>query len=188
MSDVVNIKDVNLGLDLKGSEGMDVNHLSRARAQYLFEQHNVLIQQIQFADAKAAAVMTLVGIMALRGPIDLMADLMTPMSIVFGVASSITVLFCLLSVFPRYPGTRVRKKLTATERWSWPGLASGELSPQEYASFLQTCEMSQLLHSVAVSNAKVAQVLLQKFLFLRLAFIAAAVSVLLLLFRVFLIP
>ena len=58
------ISEVDLTLPLAGTEGFDINYIGRIRTQYLFAQHQALVAQTQFADAKAAALMTLVGLIA----------------------------------------------------------------------------------------------------------------------------
>ena len=61
------LDDLELNIALEGCEGLDVNYVSRIRAQYLFIQHQTMITQMQFADAKAAALIALVGVAAVRG-------------------------------------------------------------------------------------------------------------------------
>ena len=63
------LESLPLDLRLQGSEGLDVNHASRLRMQFLVGQQASLVTQTQFADAKAAALMTLMGLVALNGPV-----------------------------------------------------------------------------------------------------------------------
>ena len=65
------IEDVELNRPLAGHEGVDTNHASRARIQTLLDQHASLVTQTQFADAKSAALITLIGLLALKGPMPL---------------------------------------------------------------------------------------------------------------------
>ena len=58
---------------VEGHEGLDANHASRLRMQFLASQHASLVTQVQFADAKAAALMTLMGLVALNGPVKIAA-------------------------------------------------------------------------------------------------------------------
>jgi hypothetical protein len=169
-----NIEDIDLTLPLAGTEGHDVNHVSRVRTQYLFAQHNALLTQIQFADAKAGALMTVMGLIVLRGPIAWNSDNVPPLlhhSFLF--LSAVAVIFCFWTVFPRYPGKAARRKLAEDERWSWLALSAETMSPAEYGAFMQTSEVSQLVHSVARSNAAVAAILLRKYTALRIGFVAA---------------
>jgi Pycsar effector protein len=165
------LDDIDLSLPLAGSEGLDINHASRARIQYLGDQHQALLTQIQFADAKSFALMTLLGLIALRGPIEMHSAAENPvLGNVFLVVSAISVFCCFWAVFPRYPTARSRREMLVYDRWSWPSLAGDSLEPVAYSKFMQTAEISQLVQSLAISNAAVARVLLRKYTALRIAF------------------
>lgn len=168
------LEDIDLSLPLAGSEGHDVNYVSRIRTQYLFAQHQALLTQIQFADAKAGALMTLLGLIVLRGPIDWSSGAIPPLlRFSFLVLSAVSVFFCFWAVFPRYPGRKIRAMMAGRERWSWLALSAEELAPHDYGRFMQTAEVSELVHSVAHSNAAVSAILLRKYSALRIAFLAS---------------
>jgi hypothetical protein len=173
------LKDVALDKDLAGAEGLDANNISRVRIHYLVAQHHAALQQVQFADAKAAAVMTLIGLLALRGPIDLSVIDAGPFPVAFAVMCATAVFCCIIAVFPRYPNKRISTKISRSEHWSWPALSKMEESSDDYADYMQTSEVSELVHSISLSNVILARVLRQKFMFLRLAFLSSGASVLL---------
>lgn len=167
------ISEVDLTLPLAGSEGLDINYIGRIRTQYLFAQHQALVTQTQFADAKAAALMTLVGLIALRGPFAIGEP---PVSLFTGLYLALVaacILFSFLAVFPRYPAAKLRMAMAESDRWSWPALATGNFQPDDFSRFMQTSEVSQLVHSVSLSNGYVSRILLRKFLMLRIAFLFA---------------
>ena len=166
---------IDLTLPLEGTEGLDVNYISRVRTQYLYAQHQALITQTQFADAKAAALLALVGILSLRGPIPV-EEMVTRtwLDLAYLIANALTILFCFMAVFPRYPPQAVREQMAKMDRWSWPALASNALNDADFARFMQTSEVSELVHSVARSNSRVSTILLKKFRMLRMAFFAGA--------------
>ncbi|MFZ2101627.1 MAG: Pycsar system effector family protein [Oricola sp.] len=165
------LDEIDLSLPLSGSESLDVNHASRARIQFLTDQHQALLTQIQFADAKSVALMTLLGVIALRGPIEMHSSGEDPvLRYVFLFISAIAIFCCFWAVFPRYPGAKMRRAMFGYDRWSWPSLAADALDPADYARFMQTAEISQLVQSLAVSNAAVARILLRKYVALRVAF------------------
>ena len=83
------------------------------------------------------------------------------------------ILFSFLAVFPRYPSARLRAAMSESDRWSWPALASDAFDPDDFSRFMQTSEVSQLVHSVSLSNSYVSRILLRKFLMLRIAFLFA---------------
>ena len=171
------IDDIDLNLDLTGSEGHNINYIARVRSQYLYAQHQALITQNQFADAKAAALITLIGLLVLRGPIDGSLNLPPrPFELGFGIAALLSIVFSLIAVFPRIPSNKVRAKMAKIDRWSWPAISDPSLPPDEFAKFMQTSEVSQLIYSVALSNANVARILHRKFRYLQFAIIAAGLT------------
>ncbi len=165
------ITAVELAQSLAGHEGVDANHTSRIRIQALLDQNNSLVQQTQFADAKAGGLVTLVGLLALKGPVPVTN--MTPSDLVgFGVGaiSAVCILFCVLTVFPRYPTRRTRAHLSDVDRYSWPALTATDFDGDAYASYMQSAEVSQIVYSIARSNSAVSRILLAKFQMLRIAF------------------
>ncbi len=175
------LEEVDLQKPLAGSEGHDVNHASRIRTQFLFAQHQTLMTQIQFADAKAIALLTVIGFAVFRGPVPITrlaeTGMLEAVFFLFGFAS---LAFCLLTVVPRYPPATVRSQMVQRDRWSWPALASDDLTGADYAHFMQTSEVSQLVQSVSLSNAAVSRILLSKYALLRFAFAAAGIALVLL--------
>jgi len=185
MTRVDNLSQVKLNLAIEGSEGVDRNYSSRIRSQYLIAQHQTLVTQAQFADAKAAAILALLGIAALRGPFDLAADIANASALALGYIGLIglSTLFCLLSIIPRYPSRKKRNQIADTERWSWPSLASDHLSQIDFGKYMQTSEISHLIYSVAHANQAHAKVLLVKFRMLRIAFILLLAIIVLIVYQ-----
>lgn len=171
------IEEVDLSQPLDGSEGLSANYISRIRTQYLFSQHQALITQVQFADAKAIALVTLMGFTLLRGPAPFTAvELADPVHLIFLAVGAAAMLFCLLAVVPRYPPRNVRLDMAGRDRWSWPALASDPDQGAEFARFMKTAEVSQLVQSVALSNAAVSRILIAKYAMLRTGFLLAIAS------------
>lgn len=164
------LEDVDLTHPLAGSEGVDPNHASRIRIQTLLGQHSLLITQTQFADAKSAALVTLVSLLVLSGliPADALGNA-DPFALLSGIASSLAILFSVMAVFPRYPGKAVREHLPEFDRFSWPALTASGLPPESYARYMQTAEVSQIVHSIAYSNCAVSRILLRKYQMLRIS-------------------
>lgn len=166
------ISEIELDHALAGSEGVDPNHASRIRIQTLLDQHKTLVQQTQFADAKTGGLVTLVGLLALKGPVPIASMAATdPVAAIAGALAGLCILFCLFSVFPRYPGRGARRGLADADRFSWPALTGKAFGPQDYAQFMHTAEVSQIVHSIAQSNVAVARILLRKYQMLRIAFL-----------------
>lgn len=174
------LHELDYNLDLKGCEGLDINYVSRIRSQYLFTQHQTMITQMQFADAKAAALIALIGFIAFRGPIKLEEiSNLGSFGYLFLMCAGLAVVFTLLSVFPQYPSKTKRDKLSSSDRWSWPALASDALKPEDFSDYMRTSEVSQLLHSISISNSYIANILLSKYRMLRIGFFFGLVTMLL---------
>lgn len=170
------IGDIDLSHPLAGSEGVDPNHASRIRVQTLLDQHSGLIQQTQFADAKAAGLITVIGLLALNGPLPL-ADMMESdfLPTAGGVVAGLCMLFCFFTIFPRYPAKRIRDRLAETDRFSWPSLTAPGFDGDAYSEYMHTAEISEIVHSIAHSNTSISLILLRKFQTLRLAFALGAI-------------
>ncbi|MEM7464896.1 MAG: hypothetical protein AAF362_19670 [Pseudomonadota bacterium] len=171
------LEKVDLSRPLSGSEGVDPNHASRIRVQTLLFQNTSLVQQTQFADAKAAGLMTVIGLLALNGPVP-MDEMMKgeTLSMAAGMVAALCILFCIFTIFPRYPGKKVRKNLSETDRFSWPSLTSPDFDAEAYSEYMHTAEVSQIVHSIAHSNTAIAHILLRKFLMMRIAFFLGAID------------
>ncbi|WP_306120006.1 MULTISPECIES: hypothetical protein [unclassified Roseitalea] len=179
------IEHVDLDRPLAGNEGLNVNYISRIRTQYLFAQHQALLTQVQFADAKAIALVTLIGVMLFRGPIAPGSfDVANWLHVGFFVLGFAGLFFCLLAVIPRYPARDQRADMARRDRWSWPALASSPAMNAEFIRFMQTAEVSQLVQSVSLSNSAVSRILLSKYAMLRTAFLFSMGALLVLLLDV----
>ena len=155
----------------------------KPRLDFMIAQNNSVVAQTQFADAKAAGLMTLMGLLALRGPFKLDQVLGDPLALVALGAMAAAVLFCLWAVIPRFPNGRARDQLATINHYSWVGLAAPHWSPEEHLQFVRDCHKSELLESMATNNVGVSRVLLRKFQAMRVAFYFAIVSVLIVIWR-----
>lgn len=174
------LETLPLDRPIQGHEGMDVNHASRMRMQFLVGQHASLVTQTQFADAKAAALMTLMGLVALNGPVKITAadpHQVDALSIFVLMIAAIG--FAMFAIIPRFPDAQLCRLINRRDRFSWPSLVSQDYDPLDHARFMRTAEASQLIMSIAQSNGAMARVLHRKFQFLRIAFILGAVDLLL---------
>ncbi len=178
------IEAVSLAEPLAGHEGVDPNHASRIRIQALLDQHASLIQQTQFADAKAGGLVTVMGLLALNGPVPMDAMMSQDrLAMAAGVLAALCILLCVFAIFPRYPGIRQRRELAKTDRYSWPALTTDRFDGEAYAVFMHTAEVSQIVHSIAHSNTAVARILLRKYQMLRIAFLVGGLDFILILVR-----
>ena len=174
------IDKVDPMLQIEGSEGLDANHASRLRMQFLSTQHASLVTQTQFADAKAAALMTLMGLVALNGPVRIAATGPHDLNAVgIFMLMMAAIGFAMFSIIPRYPDAKLNKMIKRRDRFSWPALVAQGYEPLDHAEFMRHSEASQLIMSIAQTNGAMARVLQSKFRFLRTAFLLAALDLLL---------
>ncbi|MEM0945235.1 MAG: hypothetical protein AAGI70_14965 [Pseudomonadota bacterium] len=165
---------------IRSAEGMDANHTGRARLQFLAAQATTLITQTQFADAKAAALMTLSGLLAFQGPAGFSAIALSAPYLMVSLGFNLICLGAsIAAIVPRFPPEQLANAIYRYDRFSWPGITS-EDAADGYAAFMRDSEISQLVVSMARANQGAAHVLKRKFAVLRLAFIFALLSVLML--------
>ena len=175
-----NIEEYDPSGGIEGTEGMDVNHAARLKMQFLTAQHASMITQTQFADAKAAALMTVMGLVALNGPVK-MADAGADDLFAVGIFAILilTIVIAMTALIPRYPDKDLSEKIKRGERFSWPALVAQGYEPLAHAQFVHGAEASQLLLSVGQTNGNMARLLKRKFRNLRIAFILGALDLVL---------
>jgi hypothetical protein len=179
------IESVPADLRIAGTEGLDANHASRLRMQFLVSQHGSLVTQTQFADAKAAALMTLMGLVALNGPVRIGSSGPPQLdAVAIFVMMVLAIGFAIWAIIPRFPDTELSRFIMRRDRFSWPALACEDYDPVQHAAFMRTAEASQLVMSIAHSNAAMARVLRRKFVALRIAFVLAGVDLALIVLHV----
>ena len=169
------IETLKLDQNLASHEGISTDQMTRVRLAYLQGQNATLVQQTQFADAKAGALLAMIGLIATRGPGAAFDPAqVTAEGLVLVLLHAAGLLACLIVLIPRYVGKEARLRLAAKERFSWPALAAygdGEGGGDGYAEFARTAQVSQLIVSLARANAALAGILHRKFAWLRAAFI-----------------
>ncbi len=164
-----------------GPRPVDPGNALRARIHYMVAQNNAMVIQAQFADAKAAALLTLAGLAALRGPLPegpLLADLL---GVALHALLAATILLCLWAVMPRYPSIRAGNG--AGDRFTWTGLIRDDWSAEAHVDFAREGGFDELLRAVALSNHGASRVLLRKFRIMRVAFLFAIAAVVLMILQ-----
>lgn len=165
------IEDLALDRDISSHEGISIDHTARVRLAYLLGQNNAMVAQIQFADAKAGALLAIIGLLATRGPgAAFDPATVTAATMVVTAMHAAALVCCVIVLFPRYAGRPLRAQLAMGERFSWPALTAEGMSGDTYADFMRGAQVSQLVISVARSNQAQAEILLRKFNWLRAAF------------------
>ncbi len=172
------LEGMPLDADIGSKEQLSVDQLTRSRLEFALSQNAAIIHQTQFADAKAATLLALTGLLALSIIEGRLAD--APVAILgahFALALLI-VGICIFVLLPRMAPARDVAQMHRSDRFSWPVLTVDDYSAEQHASFLRTSQASQLVVSVARSNVAVSQILARKYLLLRVALILAIVDLL----------
>ena len=159
------------------SEFPDINYRCSIRMSYLVNQNRTMIRQNQFVDAKAGALLAVVGIFAFKGPVDITTlTISNPVEACYLAAILTAIVFTVASIFPRYPGKRGRKLRAEAETWSWPSLSAVDLDDARMRGLPNVASLEQLFASVSHSNADMARIILLKFQLLRLGFVFAVIA------------
>lgn len=150
---------------------VDANHRTIVRMNYLTAQHRVMTMLVRDADAKAAAILAVVGLLAARGPVAVSDAVAAGVPTLAYIAFlGITLALALATLFPRYIGPRARRALGTRERWSWLALSPPQAAP--FDGWFEGAEVADLERSLSRSNEALARVLLRKYRTLRIAFAA----------------
>ncbi|MGB0505068.1 MAG: hypothetical protein ACPGGK_02640 [Pikeienuella sp.] len=164
--------------EVQSSEGISVEYTTRHRISFLLGQSGTMVTQTQFADAKAGALLAFIGLLATRGPTAMpdMAQL-SAWTLAPAALHAVVLISCLIVIFPRYASRRARALAVQHDKYSWPALNADNLSDKDFLEFARTAEFSDLATSLAKSNRTMARILLQKYAWLRIAFVLAVVDI-----------
>ncbi|MEM7187997.1 MAG: hypothetical protein AAF439_00165 [Pseudomonadota bacterium] len=155
----------------------------RARIDYLAAQTQAITTQTQFADAKAAALMTVMSLIALRSPFSEAASLTNPLDLATYGMIVVSILLCLWSIIPRFPRQEVSEMILAGDKYSWIGISLGAWTPEAHYEHARKGDLDGLVKDMATSNVGSARVLRKKFKAVRWGFLAGIAAVLMMLVR-----
>ncbi|MEL6998019.1 MAG: hypothetical protein AAFP68_07115 [Pseudomonadota bacterium] len=150
----------------------------RARIHYLVAQNNAIIVQTQFADAKAAALLTLMGLLALRGPVPISSGPLGPLALGTLALITVSILLCLWALTPRFRGRIGKSKGAPGDRFTWTVLSNPDTSMHDHADFARSGDFAQLINSISMSNVGASMVLRRKFNAMQVAFGCAVLAIL----------
>ncbi len=168
---------IELDLEIGSNEGVSRDHAARIRMQYLLDQTALFSQQTQFADTKATAVLALAGVVGARAAVSFDLARLGPIEYALLALTALALALCLFVLIPRYPPEADRRALLQLERYSWVSLSAPGYSAEEYARFVRSAEIAQLISSAATVNIAMARILAMKFRYLRAAFVVAIADV-----------
>jgi hypothetical protein len=163
-------------LDLQ-EDHPDINYRCNIRMNFLINQHRTMIRQNQFVDAKAGALLAVIGIFAFRGPVNLGGLSMTdPVDVAYLVTVCTAIVFSVSAIFPRFPGRAQREEMAKVETWSWPALSALPPNDGIFYGMPSVTDLEHLFRSLSKSNAALARIILKKFQMLRMAFLISLIG------------
>ena len=143
----------------------------RARLTFLLSQNGMILNQTQFADAKAGALMTILGLVAIKGAAPAIVIIQNPLEMMSMALVLVSLGFCLATIMPRFSGLNADGVPKARDRYTWLFIARQAYSGDLHAEFSRTADFSDLLNAVANSNVGASRILVRKYQMLRWAFI-----------------
>lgn len=152
-------------------EGVKMGDLLRCRIQYLAAQNRSLNLQAQVSDAKAATLLTVIGLLMVNGPFAAdYRDTGDLVALAVLILSALCFGSCIYALVPRFPDSKTRNLIAVRDRFSWPGLASDRLDAEAYAQFVRDSQATHLLLSMARSNGALSKIILKKYMAVRFGF------------------
>ncbi|MEL6998022.1 MAG: hypothetical protein AAFP68_07130 [Pseudomonadota bacterium] len=148
----------------------------RARMQYLISQNGAILTQTQFADAKAGALMTILGLVAVKGSAPAITIIQNPLEMLAMAMIILSIGFCLVTLMPRFSGFKPDTEPPRHDRYTWLFVAMPRYSAELHGKFAREAEFGSLLNSVATSNVGASRVLARKFMMLRYGFITGFIG------------
>ncbi len=169
------LDSLSFDVDLASREGVSLDYISRIRVEYLLGQNAALYGQVRFADAKAGILLAIIALLSAFAAPALVETLAGggPSAATGALSGALTVAVaavCLFALMPRFAGGDERRSRARGDRFSWPALATPAFTAPDYARFMRTAEVSQLVYSIAHSNSVVSDIVLRKFQLARLAY------------------
>ena len=143
----------------------------RARMSFLLSQNGMILNQTQFADAKAGALMTILGLVAIKGAAPAIVIIQNPLEMLSMALVLVSLGFCLATIMPRFFGFASDEIPPSKDRYTWLFIARGAYSGELHGAFARTADFSELIDAVANSNIGAARILVRKYRMLRWAFV-----------------
>lgn len=143
----------------------------RARMTFLLSQNGMILNQTQFADAKAGALMTTLGLVVIKGAGPAIVITQNPLEMLSMALVLVSLGFRLATIMPRFSGLHADGGPATTDRCTWLFIARQAYSGDLHGDFARTTGFSELLNAVANSSVGASRILVRKYQMLRWAFI-----------------
>lgn len=154
----------------------------RARMSFLTAQNSAILTQTQFADAKAGALMTILGLVAIKGSAPALVIIQDPLEMLAMAIIILSIFLCLSTIMPRIVGFTNDAVPPSGNRFTWLFLTMPGYTDDMHGAYARETKFGDLLNSIAASNMGASRILARKFIMLRRAFLTGFAGSALLLF------
>ena len=175
------IDEMALDVDIGSREGISLNYVTRDRMAFALGQNQTMITQTQFADAKAGALMTILGLIAIKGSAPVLIIIQDPMEMLAMAIIILSIFFCMSTIMPRIVGFSADAVPPRSNRFTWLFLTMPGYTDDMHGEYARETSFGDLLNSIAASNMGASRILAKKFQMLRHAFITGFIGSVLLL-------
>lgn len=165
-------QDARLELpDISYDETLSLGDSVRSRMQFLIAQNGTILNQTQFADAKAGALLTVLGLVAIKGSAPAIVIIQNPLELLSMVMVIVSIGFSLATIMPRFRGFDPDSLPAMNDRYTWLSIARNPYSGNEHGEYARRTDFRAIVDSIANSNVGAARILVRKYMMLRWAFI-----------------
>ena len=148
----------------------------RARMSFLTAQNSAVLNQTQFADAKAGALMTILGLVAIKGSAPVLVIIQDPLEMLAMAIIIASIGLCLATIMPRLVGFTDDAVPARGNRFTWLFLTMPGYTDEAHGEWSRETSFADMLNSIATSNMGASRILAKKFQMLRHAFLVGFVG------------
>lgn len=157
--------------DISHDDRLSLGDSIRSRMQFLIAQNGTILNQTQFADAKAGALLTVLGLVAIKGSAPAIVIIQNPLELLSMVLVIISIGFSLATIMPRFRGFDPNATPAKDDRYTWLSIARNPYSGDQHGQYARRTDFGTMVDSIANSNVGAARILVRKYMMLRWAFI-----------------
>ncbi|MEM7211522.1 MAG: hypothetical protein AAF479_06440 [Pseudomonadota bacterium] len=143
----------------------------RARMSFLTAQNGAILSQTQLADAKAGALMTILGLVTIKGTAPVLIIIQDPIEMLAVAIMILSIGLCLVTIMPRLVGFTGDAVPPSGRRFTWLYLTMPGYTDEMHGEWSREASFADMLNSIAVSNMCASRILVKKFQMLRHAFL-----------------
>lgn len=161
---------------IRTEEDVSKGDAMRARMSFLTAQNSAILNQTQFADAKAGALMTILGLVTVKGTAPVLIIIQDPLEMLAVAIMILSIALCLATIMPRLVGFTNDAVPKANNRYTWLFLTMPGYTDEMHGECSREGSFADMLNSIAASNMGASRILARKFQMLRHAFLTGFVG------------